>query len=109
MPIVGNAIICWINSDPPIKWNTYFYPCMRGAFATEFLIFWANITAYVSCRNSNHTKHDQKYMSKILAYACFQLPYFTSPGFHCSNTFSTVSYTHLRAHETPEQLVCRLL
>src|SRR5678815_4105995 len=22
---------------------------------------------------------------------------------------STVSYTHLRAHETPEQLVCRLL
>ena len=23
--------------------------------------------------------------------------------------FSTVSYTHLRAHETPEHLVCRLL
>src|SRR5678815_2453609 len=24
-----------------------------------------------------------------------------------NNTFSTVSYTHLRAHETPEHLVCR--
>src|SRR5678815_1231432 len=24
-------------------------------------------------------------------------------------TFTTVSYTHLRAHETPEHLVCRLL
>ena len=23
--------------------------------------------------------------------------------------FATVSYTHLRAHETPEHLVCRLL
>ena len=23
--------------------------------------------------------------------------------------YKTVSYTHLRAHETPEQLVCRLL
>eukprot|EP00658_Telonema_sp_P-2_P030285 TRINITY_DN22898_c0_g1_i2.p1 TRINITY_DN22898_c0_g1~~TRINITY_DN22898_c0_g1_i2.p1 ORF type:complete len:180 (-),score=33.14 TRINITY_DN22898_c0_g1_i2:72-611(-) len=26
-----------------------------------------------------------------------------------SNTYLTVSYTHLRAHETPEHLVCRLL
>src|SRR5678816_2797122 len=25
------------------------------------------------------------------------------------NSYSTVSYTHLRAHETPEHLVCRLL
>src|SRR5678816_2095453 len=25
-----------------------------------------------------------------------------------SITYSTVSYTHLRAHETPEHLVCRL-
>src|SRR5678815_5687780 len=38
-------------------------------------------------------------------------------GFTCSPTgsseavtgFATVSYTHLRAHETPEHLVCRLL
>src|SRR5678815_6061606 len=26
-----------------------------------------------------------------------------------SKAFDTVSYTHLRAHETPEHLVCRLL
>eukprot|EP00658_Telonema_sp_P-2_P059347 TRINITY_DN48208_c0_g1_i1.p1 TRINITY_DN48208_c0_g1~~TRINITY_DN48208_c0_g1_i1.p1 ORF type:complete len:109 (+),score=12.94 TRINITY_DN48208_c0_g1_i1:68-394(+) len=26
-----------------------------------------------------------------------------------STTVTTVSYTHLRAHETPEHLVCRLL
>ena len=26
-----------------------------------------------------------------------------------SDTLSSVSYTHLRAHETPEHLVCRLL
>src|SRR5678815_3291665 len=26
-----------------------------------------------------------------------------------TNTFRPVSYTHLRAHETPEHLVCRLL
>ena len=26
-----------------------------------------------------------------------------------SRTYDTVSYTHLRAHETPEHLVCRLL
>ena len=25
------------------------------------------------------------------------------------NAFTPVSYTHLRAHETPEHLVCRLL
>ena len=25
------------------------------------------------------------------------------------DNYGTVSYTHLRAHETPEQLVCRLL
>ena len=25
------------------------------------------------------------------------------------HTITTVSYTHLRAHETPEHLVCRLL
>eukprot|EP00658_Telonema_sp_P-2_P058117 TRINITY_DN46546_c0_g1_i1.p1 TRINITY_DN46546_c0_g1~~TRINITY_DN46546_c0_g1_i1.p1 ORF type:complete len:183 (+),score=36.05 TRINITY_DN46546_c0_g1_i1:407-955(+) len=30
-----------------------------------------------------------------------------TPG--VSNTTTTVSYTHLRAHETPEHLVCRLL
>eukprot|EP00658_Telonema_sp_P-2_P069234 TRINITY_DN5835_c0_g1_i3.p1 TRINITY_DN5835_c0_g1~~TRINITY_DN5835_c0_g1_i3.p1 ORF type:complete len:101 (+),score=18.45 TRINITY_DN5835_c0_g1_i3:137-439(+) len=28
---------------------------------------------------------------------------------HKNNAFITVSYTHLRAHETPEHLVCRLL
>ena len=26
-----------------------------------------------------------------------------------NNPFESVSYTHLRAHETPEHLVCRLL
>ncbi|WP_057040759.1 hypothetical protein, partial [Campylobacter coli] len=26
-----------------------------------------------------------------------------------SHTLNSVSYTHLRAHETPEHLVCRLL
>ena len=26
-----------------------------------------------------------------------------------ARAYGTVSYTHLRAHETPEQLVCRLL
>ena len=26
-----------------------------------------------------------------------------------TNKIKTVSYTHLRAHETPEHLVCRLL
>eukprot|EP00658_Telonema_sp_P-2_P037396 TRINITY_DN26903_c0_g1_i1.p1 TRINITY_DN26903_c0_g1~~TRINITY_DN26903_c0_g1_i1.p1 ORF type:complete len:184 (-),score=29.21 TRINITY_DN26903_c0_g1_i1:16-567(-) len=32
-------------------------------------------------------------------------------GIHCGPCFGavTVSYTHLRAHETPEHLVCRLL
>eukprot|EP00658_Telonema_sp_P-2_P066374 TRINITY_DN5540_c0_g1_i5.p1 TRINITY_DN5540_c0_g1~~TRINITY_DN5540_c0_g1_i5.p1 ORF type:complete len:131 (-),score=27.52 TRINITY_DN5540_c0_g1_i5:107-499(-) len=29
--------------------------------------------------------------------------------FHYSFSFIPVSYTHLRAHETPEHLVCRLL
>src|SRR5678815_4517462 len=27
----------------------------------------------------------------------------------CAHSIDTVSYTHLRAHETPEHLVCRLL
>src|SRR5678815_1347319 len=30
-------------------------------------------------------------------------------GGSLENTFNAVSYTHLRAHETPEHLVCRLL
>src|SRR5678815_5886454 len=46
---------------------------------------------------------------------CFQRlsrPYIAM--LHCrwrdnSSTRGTVSYTHLRAHETPEHLVCRLL
>ncbi|KQI12573.1 hypothetical protein K777_09505, partial [Campylobacter coli CVM 41970] len=29
--------------------------------------------------------------------------------YHNENTHISVSYTHLRAHETPEHLVCRLL
>ena len=29
--------------------------------------------------------------------------------FLCCSVHSAVSYTHLRAHETPEHLVCRLL
>src|SRR5678816_2335135 len=33
----------------------------------------------------------------------------SSCSFISSYTFSSVSYTHLRAHETPEHLVCRLL
>src|SRR5678816_290950 len=36
----------------------------------------------------------------------FYNPYYYSYGPYYSNT---VSYTHLRAHETPEHLVCRLL
>src|SRR5678815_3154430 len=31
------------------------------------------------------------------------------PRFHSRTGNNTVSYTHLRAHETPEHLVCRLL
>ena len=30
-------------------------------------------------------------------------------GFNVMRVFTPVSYTHLRAHETPEHLVCRLL
>ena len=33
-------------------------------------------------------------------------PYYLSEG---GCVLTTVSYTHLRAHETPEPLVCRLL
>src|SRR5674536_380882 len=37
----------------------------------------------------------------------FQLPQHYTIDFE-SNTIKPVSYTHLRAHETPEHLVCRL-
>src|SRR5678815_3540730 len=37
-----------------------------------------------------------------------RLPVVVSTNCSCGNTRS-VSYTHLRAHETPEHLVCRLL
>eukprot|EP00658_Telonema_sp_P-2_P071689 TRINITY_DN60918_c0_g1_i1.p2 TRINITY_DN60918_c0_g1~~TRINITY_DN60918_c0_g1_i1.p2 ORF type:complete len:132 (-),score=12.17 TRINITY_DN60918_c0_g1_i1:73-468(-) len=36
------------------------------------------------------------------------LGYFMDPQCHAHGVW-TVSYTHLRAHETPEHLVCRLL
>src|SRR5678816_4800189 len=34
---------------------------------------------------------------------------FNNPGRVEYKVFNAVSYTHLRAHETPEHLVCRLL
>ena len=33
----------------------------------------------------------------------------TPATFNCFRVLAAVSYTHLRAHETPEHLVCRLL
>src|SRR5678815_3477217 len=42
--------------------------------------------------------------SFLLLTACI-----TSLFHHSLLTFLPVSYTHLRAHETPEHLVCRLL
>src|SRR5678815_673943 len=35
--------------------------------------------------------------------------YFREEGKHATVNYEPVSYTHLRAHETPEHLVCRLL
>ena len=41
----------------------------------------------------------------ILGFGMMRLPILNNdPG-----QIDTVSYTHLRAHETPEHLVCRLL
>src|SRR5678815_5879338 len=40
--------------------------------------------------------------------ACLTASLYDAPTSHV-NQISAVSYTHLRAHETPEHLVCRLL
>jgi hypothetical protein len=42
-PVVGNAIICWVNPDPPIN-GTHFHPC-RVPFTTEPWSF--DVTAYI--------------------------------------------------------------
>src|SRR5678815_3124957 len=52
-----------------------------------------------ACREHPMRLHTIQYTTRLL----YRTP---SPKPSCS---STVSYTHLRAHETPEHLVCRLL
>eukprot|EP00658_Telonema_sp_P-2_P044348 TRINITY_DN3220_c0_g1_i2.p1 TRINITY_DN3220_c0_g1~~TRINITY_DN3220_c0_g1_i2.p1 ORF type:complete len:112 (+),score=31.12 TRINITY_DN3220_c0_g1_i2:124-459(+) len=47
-------------------------------------------------------------MARVVSFNHFVvLPIFRSEG--SAHSFPPVSYTHLRAHETPEHLVCRLL
>src|SRR5678815_5931984 len=47
----------------------------------------------------------------IYSYTCFTIVIHTFDSIKkpTTNTIYPVSYTHLRAHETPEHLVCRLL
>src|SRR5678816_3734212 len=50
--------------------------------------------------------------SQLLVYHFMFGPDYTAGCPSCSSIadgFNAVSYTHLRAHETPEHLVCRLL
>ena len=46
---------------------------------------------------------------RIASYAGVRLLGLKHEGQNPTASFKAVSYTHLRAHETPEQLVCRLL
>src|SRR5665254_15091 len=58
-------------------------------------------------RTSTLSLGERREPSPGLGHFPARLP--AKPGevlYHCSNP---VSYTHLRAHETPEHLVCRLL
>ena len=47
--------------------------------------------------------------AEILNYTGGRMGVSAVPGSGKTHTLSSVSYTHLRAHETPEHLVCRLL
>ena len=50
----------------------------------------------------------KKLMSDVMSGGFDQTANYV-PGQYNSTTANPVSYTHLRAHETPEHLVCRLL
>eukprot|EP00658_Telonema_sp_P-2_P013720 TRINITY_DN15200_c0_g1_i1.p1 TRINITY_DN15200_c0_g1~~TRINITY_DN15200_c0_g1_i1.p1 ORF type:complete len:116 (+),score=22.13 TRINITY_DN15200_c0_g1_i1:138-485(+) len=49
--------------------------------------------------------------AQILRMYCWKWAetYTAQPALHFMDWIAPVSYTHLRAHETPEHLVCRLL
>src|SRR5678816_175231 len=67
---------------------------------SEFSVGWAD---EISVGFAN------KPVSVYIAIADYQVVGFA--GYECTRRgfFGPVSYTHLRAHETPEHLVCRLL
>src|SRR5678815_1887060 len=87
--------------------------------ASGNLVFAEPLTSNLTMRINNRyeyirDKQDVGIFDKDLASSKYELlDYAQSTGFErVQNRFTSyaaVSYTHLRAHETPEHLVCRLL
>ena len=94
---------CWLRQSLVFCWYCLLFLFLSGQFIVslhyrQFLSFYALLLVYRHCYSllilgdpGNHNKKTQTFKIKKL------------------QTFHTVSYTHLRAHETRGNLVCRLL
>eukprot|EP00658_Telonema_sp_P-2_P014573 TRINITY_DN15539_c0_g4_i1.p1 TRINITY_DN15539_c0_g4~~TRINITY_DN15539_c0_g4_i1.p1 ORF type:complete len:141 (-),score=38.99 TRINITY_DN15539_c0_g4_i1:56-478(-) len=71
------------------------------------------VTANASSFSPQHHHHNTPPSTATFSPVLFQLEASLALVLHCCGSDDdcviTVSYTHLRAHETPEHLVCRLL
>eukprot|EP00658_Telonema_sp_P-2_P029651 TRINITY_DN22518_c0_g1_i1.p2 TRINITY_DN22518_c0_g1~~TRINITY_DN22518_c0_g1_i1.p2 ORF type:complete len:106 (-),score=8.61 TRINITY_DN22518_c0_g1_i1:26-343(-) len=84
-PTVGNHVFMWSKS-------------IRPSFGRSVSCF---ASSGVVSRCCIYTSHVVLFGPNVVL--CLNFPFLHAMG------LAAVSYTHLRAHETPEHLVCRLL
>src|SRR5678816_1732596 len=88
-------------------------PCYTGEIKMKSLLRLTIIASFVVLLTFATTIPNRGVGSRAIVfngsnqYARVTLP--NSAPWTSLGSFKTVSYTHLRAHETPEHLVCRLL
>src|SRR5678815_345909 len=85
-----------------------FRSCLRGSSfhpRSKLFIFFLYCTCNFICPpRSLFLSGTHSFYPQRISRTCFHFFFKILPL-----SFYTVSYTHLRAHETPEHLVCRLL
>ena len=102
--------------DPPPNYAVHGRDLMSG-IPKEIIVTYKEIAGALN--NSIEQIEDNKKLGRVIERFCIKNKivgtFFSTPqGVNTTlsgtkNSLEAVSYTHLRAHETPEHLVCRLL